>query len=110
MQVIIVKQARWEYLLMSGQDGEPVLYRPGQELLYNQGHDLRILDVKTNLWPLSQLTLILAASDGKEIELTNYILDDDFIAEAWAKGNQLSLKWLHAGQLVGHMNVKQKEN
>jgi hypothetical protein len=109
MQLIIVQQPRWEYVLVKGLNGEPALYYPGQDLLYKPGNKLQIMDVKTNLWPLSQLTLLLAASNGKEVEFKNNdILDDDFITEAWEKGCQLSLKWLHAGKLAGQINIKQR--
>ncbi|MDR1396790.1 MAG: hypothetical protein LBJ14_03570 [Desulfarculales bacterium] len=111
MQVAIVKEAAWDYILLSNQNEDLALYRPGQDLLYRQGDNLKLLDVKTNLWPADQLTLFLVSSGGKEIKLdTNDTLDDGFIKEAWQKGDQLILKWLHSEQTVGQINLKQKGN
>ena len=106
MRVVISARPDWEYVLYGLSQDCLQLCRPGQELLYVK--DARVFDVKTAL--NGQLTYVLSASGGGQSILKDGMLDDKFITRAWQNNEQVRLAWQRAGQTLGQINLKQREN
>ncbi len=110
---IIVSPPAWEYLLYRRNDGQAEVCYPGQEVKFNPGESLKILDVKSNI--ISGLDYVLLLPDGKRIALTGNTINtnNSAVRQACQSGQKLRLAWLRSGrggQIVGQITLSQKED